>query len=192
MSALPSSLTVLASARCEIWWLRGRSLNGRQTCPISAKDFQSFVQVCHFSLQERDWVLAQFKSGQRPVMVATDVAARGLDVPNVAAVINFDFPNGVEDYVHRIGRTGRAGATGDAFTFFTSGDGKYARELIKLLQVRTNWAQDGLLNLAGHGSELLDECFGGWLRSTGCTSRLGASRPASLACGPRMWPSHGS
>lgn len=52
-------------------------------------------------------------------MVATDVAARGLDVPNVGAVINFDFPNGVEDYVHRIGRTGRAGATGESYTFFT-------------------------------------------------------------------------
>jgi ATP-dependent RNA helicase DDX5/DBP2 len=52
-------------------------------------------------------------------MVATDVAARGLDVPNVGAVINFDFPNGVEDYVHRIGRTGRAGASGESYTFFT-------------------------------------------------------------------------
>ena len=53
------------------------------------------------------------------VRCATDVAARGLDVPNVVAVINYDFPNGVEDYVHRIGRTGRAGATGEAYTFFT-------------------------------------------------------------------------
>ncbi len=52
-------------------------------------------------------------------MVATDVAARGLDVPNVGVVVNFDFPNGVEDYVHRIGRTGRAGATGKSYTFFT-------------------------------------------------------------------------
>ena len=55
-----------------------------------------------------------------PIMVATDVAARGLDVNNVVAVINYDFPNGVEDYIHRIGRTGRAGATGEAYTFFTS------------------------------------------------------------------------
>lgn len=47
-----------------------------------------------------------------PIMVATDVAARGLDVKDVAAVINYDFPNGVEDYIHRIGRTGRAGASG--------------------------------------------------------------------------------
>ena len=66
-------------------------------------------------VQERDHVLAGFKSGRMPIMVATDVAARGLDVKDVAAVINFDVPNGVEDYVHRIGRTGRAGATGVAF-----------------------------------------------------------------------------
>jgi len=84
--------------------------------------------------QERDMVLAAFKDGRQPVMVATDVAARGLDVPNVGAVINFDFPNGVEDYVHRIGRTGRAGATGESFTFFTPQDFKYGRELCKLLQ----------------------------------------------------------
>ena len=86
------------------------------------------------SQQERDWTLASFRSGTRPIMCATDVAARGLDVPNVAAVINFDFPNsGVEDYVHRIGRTGRAGAKGMAYTFFTPQDAKYARELVRLI-----------------------------------------------------------
>ena len=63
-------------------------------------------------MQERDYVLNAFKSGRMPIMCATDVAARGLDVKDVAAVVNYDFPNGVEDYVHRIGRTGRAGATG--------------------------------------------------------------------------------
>lgn len=63
-------------------------------------------------LQERDYVLNSFKSGRMPIMCATDVAARGLDVKDVSAVINYDFPNGVEDYIHRIGRTGRAGATG--------------------------------------------------------------------------------
>jgi superfamily II DNA/RNA helicase len=66
-------------------------------------------------------------------MVATDVAARGLDVPNVGAVINFDFPNGVEDYVHRIGRTGRAGASGESYTFFTP----QARNVPEQLQVYT-------------------------------------------------------
>lgn len=72
--------------------------------------FQALKLNVH--LQERDYVLNAFKSGRVPIMCATDVAARGLDVKDVAAVINYDFPNGVEDYVHRIGRTGRAGATG--------------------------------------------------------------------------------
>ena len=56
------------------------------------------------------------------------------DIKNVQYVINFDFPNGVEDYIHRIGRTGRAGAKGTAITFFTSNNAKHARELINLLK----------------------------------------------------------
>jgi ATP-dependent RNA helicase DBP3 len=58
---------------------------------------------------ERTKALEGFKSGQKPLLVATDVAARGLDVPNVEYVINYTFPLTIEDYVHRIGRTGRAG-----------------------------------------------------------------------------------
>jgi ATP-dependent RNA helicase DDX5/DBP2 len=84
--------------------------------------------------QERDQVLADFKSGRTPILVATDVAARGLDVKDVGVVINYDFPNGVEDYVHRIGRTGRAGATGEAVTLFTQSDSKYAHELCQLMR----------------------------------------------------------
>lgn len=83
--------------------------------------------------QERDYTLQAFKDGRQPVLVATDVAARGLDVKDVAAVINYDMPPGVEDYVHRIGRTGRAGATGEAYTLFTGQD-KCARDLVQLLQ----------------------------------------------------------
>jgi ATP-dependent RNA helicase DDX5/DBP2 len=101
--------------------------------------------------QERDWVLRSFRDGSRPVMVATDVAARGLDVPNVAAVINFDFPNGVEDYVHRIGRTGRAGMTGMAYTLFTEGDAKYARELCKLISEAGQTPPPDLTALIGRG-----------------------------------------
>ena len=77
-------------------------------------------------------MLNAFKSGQTPVLVATDVAARGLDIPNVGAVVNYDFPTGVEDYIHRIGRTGRAGNTGESYTFFTYEDGKHARELAQV------------------------------------------------------------
>ena len=67
----------------------------------------------------REKTLASFKDGSTPVMVATDVASRGLDVKGVSAVINYDLANNTEDYVHRIGRTGRAGMKGESFTFIT-------------------------------------------------------------------------
>ncbi|KAL3505572.1 hypothetical protein ACH5RR_030954 [Cinchona calisaya] len=83
---------------------------------------------------ERDWVLNQFRSGKTPILVATDVAARGLDIRDIRVVINYDFPTGIEDYVHRIGRTGRAGATGVSYTFFSEQDWKYAPDLVKVLE----------------------------------------------------------
>ncbi|XP_027357778.1 DEAD-box ATP-dependent RNA helicase 46 [Abrus precatorius] len=86
------------------------------------------------SQAERDHVLNQFRTGRSPVLVATDVAARGLDIKDIRVVVNYDFPTGVEDYVHRIGRTGRAGATGVAYTFFGDQDAKYASDLIKVLE----------------------------------------------------------
>merc|ERR1739848_969053 len=67
--------------------------------------------------EQREEALHAFKSGTNPVMVATDVAARGLDIPNVSLVVNFDLPKQLDDYVHRIGRTGRAGRKGVAIAF---------------------------------------------------------------------------
>jgi superfamily II DNA/RNA helicase len=84
--------------------------------------------------QERDWVLNEFKTGKSPILIATDVAARGLDVDDIKYVINFDFPHCSEDYIHRIGRTGRRDRKGTAYTFFTSSNAKSARELIKILE----------------------------------------------------------
>ena len=76
-----------------------------------------------------------FRAGTASVLVATDVAARGLDIPDVAAVVNYSFPLTVEDYVHRIGRTGRAGKTGVAHTFFSGvSDRARAGELINVLR----------------------------------------------------------
>ena len=72
--------------------------------------------------REREDALAGFKSGKYEVMVATDIAARGIDVAGVSHVVNYDVPQHPEDYVHRIGRTGRAQAVGDAFTIFTGED----------------------------------------------------------------------
>ncbi|TIA59460.1 P-loop containing nucleoside triphosphate hydrolase protein [Aureobasidium pullulans] len=83
--------------------------------------------------QERDWVLNEFKQGKSPIMVATDVASRGIDVRNITHVLNYDYPNNSEDYIHRIGRTGRAGAMGTAITFFTTENSKQARDLVNVL-----------------------------------------------------------
>lgn len=69
-----------------------------------------------------------------PILVATDVAARGLDIPHVAHVINFDLPNDIDDYVHRIGRTGRAGKTGLATAFFNESSMSLAKSLSELMQ----------------------------------------------------------
>ncbi|KAH9327750.1 hypothetical protein KI387_007928, partial [Taxus chinensis] len=101
---------------------------------------------------ERDWVLTQFRTGKSPILVATDVAARGLDIKDIRIVVNFDFPTGIEDYVHRIGRTGRAGATGIAHTFFTDHDAKYAQDLIKVLEVASQRVPPELRDMAMRSS----------------------------------------
>src|SRR5690606_31705900 len=74
------------------------------------------------SQAERMKALEAFKAGELEVLVATDVAARGLDVAGVPCVINYDLPHSAEDYVHRIGRTGRAGASGEAISFLAAGE----------------------------------------------------------------------
>jgi len=82
---------------------------------------------------QRQAALDGFRSGKYQVMVATDVAARGIDVEGISHVINYDVPTHAEDYVHRIGRTGRAEATGDAITFVSSDEEKYLREVGKFI-----------------------------------------------------------
>ncbi|KAL3643197.1 hypothetical protein CASFOL_014012 [Castilleja foliolosa] len=83
---------------------------------------------------ERERALRSFRSGRTPILVATDVAARGLDIPHVAHVINFDLPRSIDDYVHRIGRTGRAGKSGLATAFFSEKNAPLAKELVQLMQ----------------------------------------------------------
>ncbi len=83
--------------------------------------------------RKRDRVMAQFRSGDIQFLVATDVAARGLDIPDVQHVVNFDLPQTPEDYVHRVGRTGRAGAEGSAISFVGEWDFDQLERILKLV-----------------------------------------------------------
>ncbi|KXU36829.1 RNA helicase [Cephaloticoccus primus] len=96
------------------------------------------VAVLHAnrSQNQRIEALAGFKSGKYEVMVATDIAARGIDVAGVSHVINYDVPEKPEDYVHRIGRTGRAQAVGDAFTIVTPENEKDIRDIQRFIGAR--------------------------------------------------------
>ena len=125
------------------------------------------------------------QSGVRPVMIATDVAARGLDVKDIRAVVNYDFPGSVEDYVHRIGRTGRAGAKGNAYTFFTRKDAGKAASLVKVIQQAGQTAPPGLISMAGGGGQMYGSAMqfsggggggggGGYGRAGGRSSDTGA------------------
>ncbi|KAL7138650.1 hypothetical protein ABFS83_10G178000 [Erythranthe nasuta] len=102
--------------------------------------------------QEREYALKSFKSGRTPMLVATDVAARGLDIPHVAHVINFDLPNDIDDYVHRIGRTGRAGKTGLATAFFNENNMSMAKPLAELMKEANQEVPDWLTRFASRAS----------------------------------------
>jgi ATP-dependent RNA helicase RhlE len=93
------------------------------------------------SQSQRTAALKNFTVGKARILVATDVAARGIDVPHIAQVVNYDLPNGSDDFVHRIGRTGRAGATGIASTFITPLEKGDARKLERELKVKFTWAE---------------------------------------------------
>ena len=87
------------------------------------------------SQQQRDQALEQFRQARAGCLIATDVAQRGLDIRDLNAVVNYDMPTGMEDYVHRVGRTGRAGATGDAISFINEKHSRLVPELISMMRV---------------------------------------------------------
>jgi ATP-dependent RNA helicase DDX5/DBP2 len=105
--------------------------------------------------QERDWVLAEFKSGKSPLMIATDVASRGLDVKEIKYVVNYDMPKEIEDYVHRIGRTGRKTNEGynegTSISFFNGANSRLARPLLDILAEAGQPVPPRLQEYAGSG-----------------------------------------
>lgn len=100
------------------------------------------------SQAEREDALAAFRSGECPIIVATAVAARGLDIPNVKHVINFDLPSDIEEYVHRIGRTGRVGNSGLASSMFNEKNRNVAPDLLELLTESKQEVPDWLMNIS--------------------------------------------
>jgi len=86
----------------------------------------------------REKIIEEFKNGSLKILVATDIASRGIDVKDIEIVVNFDFPLQIEDYVHRIGRTGRAGKTGNAYSFFAKKNFMLAPQLLKVYSQSTN------------------------------------------------------
>ncbi|KAH5437991.1 ATP-dependent RNA helicase DED1 [Parastagonospora nodorum] len=102
--------------------------------------------------REREKALEMFRSGRCPILVATAVAARGLDIPNVTHVVNYDLPTDIDDYVHRIGRTGRAGNTGIATAFFNRGNRGVVRDLLDLLKEANQEVPSFLESIAREGS----------------------------------------
>jgi len=101
------------------------------------------VDVIHGdrSQSQRTAALKGFSTGKHRVLVATDVAARGIDVQDIAHVVNYDLPNGSDDFVHRIGRTGRAGASGVATTFVMPQERGDARKMERELKVKFEWSE---------------------------------------------------
>ncbi|NXK05020.1 DDX43 helicase, partial [Herpetotheres cachinnans] len=108
------------------------------------------VQSLHGSREQcdREQALDDFKRGKVRILVATDLASRGLDVHDITHVFNFDFPRNIEEYVHRVGRTGRAGRTGEAVTLVTKNDWRVASELIEILERANQVVPDGLIAMA--------------------------------------------
>ncbi|ORY09268.1 P-loop containing nucleoside triphosphate hydrolase protein [Clohesyomyces aquaticus] len=102
--------------------------------------------------REREKALEMFRTGRCPILVATAVAARGLDIPNVTHVVNYDLPTDIDDYVHRIGRTGRAGNTGISTAFFNRGNRGVVRDLIDLLKEANQEVPSFLESIAREGS----------------------------------------
>ena len=111
--------------------------------------------------------LASFASGQTPLLVATDVAARGLDIPNVKLVVNVTFPLTAEDYVHRIGRTGRAGKDGMAITFFTEHEKALAGGLVNVLKGAGQEVPEDLLKFGTTVKKKQHDAYGAFFREEG-------------------------
>ncbi|CAN4104617.1 unnamed protein product [Withania somnifera] len=138
------------------WYEKGKILifvHTQEKCDSLFRDLLKHGYPC-LSLHgakdqtDRESTISDFKSNVCNLLIATSIAARGLDVKELELVINYDVPNHYEDYVHRVGRTGRAGKKGCAITFISEDDARYAPDLLKALQLSEQVVPDDLKALA--------------------------------------------
>ena len=130
-------IEILAKRHTDQVLVFGRTKHGcnRLAEQLEAAGLKSVAIHGNKSQAQRQKALNQFTAGKARVLVATDVAARGLDIPNLPLVINFDLPMVAEDYVHRIGRTGRAGAQGEALSLVSPDEGGLLRQIQRMLKM---------------------------------------------------------
>jgi ATP-dependent RNA helicase DDX23/PRP28 len=126
-------------------------VNQKKAVDVLAKSLDnSGYRVCSIhggkSQEQREWAMNSFKEGRYDMLVATDVAGRGLDIEGVQQVINFDMPKTIEDYTHRIGRTGRAGLKGKAKSFLTPEDSDMFYDLVQFLKTSNQLVPPELAN----------------------------------------------
>lgn len=113
-------------------------VNQKKGADVLAKGLEKFgFNACTLhggkGQEQREYALASLKNGSKDILVATDVAGRGIDIKDVSMVINYDMAKTIEDYTHRIGRTGRAGKTGIAVSFLTKDDSGLFYDLKQLI-----------------------------------------------------------
>lgn len=119
-----SSVLVFTMTKRKATWVKNRLRNAN----VMAEEIHGDI-----SQNKRERTLRQYRNGEFAVLVATDVAARGLDIPSISHVINYDLPNTASDYIHRIGRTGRAGRAGTAVSFISQDQIHLVRDIEKVM-----------------------------------------------------------
>lgn len=137
---------------------------------LQVQEYECVLLHGDIDQSERNKVITKFKKREVDIMVATDVAARGLDIPHIRTVVNYDIARDIDTHTHRIGRTGRAGEKGTAYTLVTDKDKEFAGHLVRNLEGANQEVPDDLLELAMQSS---------WFRN----SRFKSGKAKSLSIG---------
>lgn len=163
---------------------------------LTTKEFDLLLIHGDMDQNSRNRVITSFKKKEKPILVATDVAARGLDIPHVRTVVNYDVARDIDTHTHRIGRTGRAGEKGSAYTLVTEKDKEFAGHLVRNLEAANQAVSPDLMNLAMKSSWFKNSRFksnttgGGSRRRNAGGSGLGfKSRPSLSNSIPSSSPS---